>query len=97
MSYTAVDLGTDQYVEADNIEDLTAQPPLEVVHSGTSKNMLVLFILNYARHAAPKDDLKDDLSKELKKAGSEEGEHRHRCHLDFLTASDIVFCHVVLH
>jgi len=86
-----VDLGTNEYIEADQIQELTRLPTLEVVHGGDSKNMLILFILNYARHAAPSEELKDDLAKELKKAGSEEGQHTHRCHLDFLTFSDVAF------
>ena len=68
--------------------------PKEVINSSGSKDMSVLFVLvlHYARYAAPKEQLKKEMSKEVMNAGALEGDHLHKCHLDFLTtSSDVAF------
>ena len=66
-------------------EMLKNNAPKEVINSSGSKDMSVLFVLvlHYARYAAPKEQLKNEMSKEVMNAGALEGDHLHKCHLDF--------------
>ena len=84
-------MGTTRQIEPDLLTEMLASSPLEMIGSGTTRDMFLLFVLNYARHAAPKDRLRKELKAEVIKAGDAEGEHKHMCHVDLLSTSDIAY------
>ena len=90
-TYCIGDIGTTRVIETSIQEDMLESKPLEMMRSDITRDMLVLFALNYARHAAPKDGLRRKLKVEMSNAGEAEGEHKHKCHVDFLTTSDIAY------
>lgn len=86
------DRGTVDYIDVSQLHELLQNnTPREVINSSDSRDMFVLFVLRYARYAAPKEQLKKEMRNEVMKAGASEGEHLHKCHLDFLTSSDIAY------
>ena len=86
------DRGTLNYIDDSLLQEmLQNSTPHEMINSAESRDMFVLFVLRYARYAAPKEQLKKEMKNEIIKAGASEGEHLHKCHLDFLTSSDIAY------
>eukprot|EP00956_Cyclotella_meneghiniana_P000450 scaffold521_cov50-Cyclotella_meneghiniana.AAC.3 len=86
------DRGTVDYIDVSQLHEmLQNNTPHEVINSSDSRDMFVLFVLRYARYAAPKEQLKKEMRNEVLKAGASKGEHLHKCHLDFLTSSDIAY------
>ena len=86
------DRGTVDYIKAFDLQEmLNNNTPTEVINSGDSRDMFVLFVLHYARYAAPKEQLKEQMRKQVMNAGASESDHLHMCHLDLLTASDVAF------
>eukprot|EP00956_Cyclotella_meneghiniana_P023894 scaffold47310_cov43-Cyclotella_meneghiniana.AAC.1 len=87
------DRGTLDYINASHLQEmLNSNTPTEVIkNSGDSRDMFVLFVLHYARYAPPKEQLKEQMRKQVMNAGDSESDHLHMCHLDFLTASDVAF------
>ena len=84
-------MGTSHQIEVDLLTEMLAGSPSDMISSGTTRTMFLLFVLNYARHAAPKDRLKKELMTEVVNAGDTEGEHKHMCHVDLLSTSDIAY------
>ena len=86
------DRGTLDYIDVSQLQEmLKNNTPNEVASNGDSRDMFVLFVLHYARYAAPKEQLKEQMRKQVMNAGASEGDHLHMCHLDLLTASDVAF------
>ena len=86
------DRGTVDYIKAFDLQEmLNNNTPTEVINSGDSRDMFLLFVLHYARYAAPKEQLKEQMRKQVMNAGDSEKDNLHMCHLDLLTASDIAF------
>ena len=89
---TTGDRGTMDYIDVSQLHELLKNnTPQEVINSSDSRDMFVLFVLRYAIYAAPKEQLKKEMRNEVMKAGASEGDHLHKCHLDFLTSSDIAY------
>ena len=86
------DRGTLDYIDVSQLQEmLKNNTPNEVASNGDSRDMFVLFVLHYTRYAAPKEQLKEQMRKQVMNAGASEGDHLHMCHLDLLTASDVAF------
>ena len=86
------DRGTLDYIDVSQLQEmLKNNTPNEVASNGDSRDMFVMFVPHYARYAAPKEQLKEQMRKQVMNAGASESDHLHMCHLDLLTASDIAF------
>ena len=74
------DRGTVDYIKASDLQEkLNNNTPTEVINSADSRDMFVLFVLHYARYAAPKEQLKEQMRKQVTNAGDSEKDNLHMC------------------
>ena len=96
--------GTQDHLELDSLEDvmLITEPEI-TLDDDNNRDYLVSFIMNYAVHAAPKEDLKMQLQTSYYKLWEEQTQqdkeagvsdpicNEHLSVLDFLTTSDVAY------
>ena len=103
------DWGTTCYIEGSVLEDVikdcdftafdVEKGSIFKTPANTNVDMMLTFILNYCRHAAPKDEVKRNVvymrqkkKQELGRSPDAESESiMAECHLDFLTSSDVAY------
>ena len=96
--------GTDDHITGNMLENgILNTDPQAVLDDETDRGILARFIMNYALHAAPKEELKTQLQTvhyslwtELIEDKNDEGFvdpvcNEHLCVLDFLTTSDLAY------
>ena len=98
------DWGTKRFINGGVLEDVVQEGDFSQFGVGgdpknSSVEMVILFILNYSRHAAPKETVKMNVLKSQEKKKIELGRSPDaanessmaECHLDFLTSSDVAY------